>query len=259
MYNKSIVTALACGASMLLLQPLTYAQSSTPESTPSAAPSATPSTSAEASPAWPGMMHGHGDPLEHLTRELNLTDDQKAKIKPILDQNMPQIKAIHEDAVAKMKAVMDTMHAQIKPILTPEQQQKLDQMQQHMSEMHGKMHGWGGPGEGGPGKHHGPGGPGEMHKGGGWLIEQLGLTADQQAKVKAIFEASRPQMQAIHQDTTLSAADKHAKMQALRDANNAQIRALLTPDQQQKFDTLLAERKAKHGEPESTPQPTPKQ
>lgn len=186
-----------------------------------------------------GWHHGPGGPLEHLTRELNLTDDQKAKIKPILDQNLPQLKAIHDEAVAKAKPIMDTMAAQIRPILTPEQQQKLDALKQRM--------------EAGPG---GPGGPGKMHhdmggKGGPgmWLTEKLGLTPDQQAKVKAIFEASHAQVKAIRSDTSLSKEDKRAKLKAIHDSNNTQIRALLTPDQQQKFDAMQAERRAKQPAP----------
>ena len=104
-----------------------------------------------------------------------------------------------------------------------------------------------------------------MHKGEGeghglrgqWLTDQLGLNADQQAKIKAIFEASRSQVQAIKQDTSLSQEDKRAKLQAIHEANDTQIRALLTPDQQQKFDALKAERKQKHdqgGAPQQPPQ-----
>jgi Spy/CpxP family protein refolding chaperone len=35
------------------------------------------------------------NPLEHLSKDLNLTDDQKAKVQPIVDQANPQIAAIH--------------------------------------------------------------------------------------------------------------------------------------------------------------------
>jgi len=241
MYNKSIITAFACGASLLLFQLDSNAQTPTPEPTQSStpAPSTPPSPGEEG-----GWHHGPGGPLEHLTRELNLTDDQKAKIKPILDQNLPQLKAIHEEAVAKAKPIMDSMAAQIRPLLTPEQQQKLDELKQRME-----------AGPGGPGA---PGGPGKMrrgpgHEGGGpgaWLSEKLGLTPDQQAKVKAIFDASRSQVDAIRSDTSLTKDDKKAKLKAIHDSNNTQIRALLTPDQQQKFDALQAERSAKHGKPE---------
>jgi Spy/CpxP family protein refolding chaperone len=74
--------------------------------------------------------HGHRNMLEHMTETLNLTPDQKAKIQPILDQAKPQVIAIHQEAMQKMKAVMDSTTSQIRPLLKPEQQQKLDNIRQ---------------------------------------------------------------------------------------------------------------------------------
>jgi Spy/CpxP family protein refolding chaperone len=75
-----------------------------------------------------GGRHRHGNPLEHMTETLKLTPDQQAKAQPILDQAKPQIVAIHQEAMQKAKAVMDKTMSQIRPLLTPEQQQKLDNM-----------------------------------------------------------------------------------------------------------------------------------
>ena len=75
-----------------------------------------------------GGRHRHGNPLEHMTETLKLTPDQQAKAQPILDQAKPQIVAIHQEAMQKAKAVMDKTMSQIRPLLTPEQQQKLDTM-----------------------------------------------------------------------------------------------------------------------------------
>ena len=71
-----------------------------------------------------GGARGHG--LEQLTEGLNLTPDQQAKVQPIIDQARPQIAAIHREAMQKMKAVMANTASQIRPLLTPEQQTKLD-------------------------------------------------------------------------------------------------------------------------------------
>jgi Spy/CpxP family protein refolding chaperone len=67
----------------------------------------------------------------------------------------------------------------------------------------------------------------------------LGLTADQQTKVRAIFEARRAQEKVILDNTTLSQDDKRVKIKELRDAANTKIRPLLTPDQQKNFDEVL--------------------
>ena len=70
-----------------------------------------------------GMRH---DPMERQMEGLNLTADQKTKIQPILDATKPKMEEIHRDAMQKTKAVMDDTMAKIRPMLTPDQQTKLD-------------------------------------------------------------------------------------------------------------------------------------
>lgn len=69
--------------------------------------------------------------LQHMSSELNLTDDQKEKLKPILQSEFQQFKSIHDDTSlssdqkhAKMQQTSDSYKSQIQGILTPEQQQK---------------------------------------------------------------------------------------------------------------------------------------
>lgn len=85
----------------------------------------------------PGGPHEHmmGNPLEHLSKDLNLTDDQKMKVQPIIDQVKPQIKAIHEEAMKKMQALFESAGNQIRPLLTPEQQVKFDAMKKAHEDM----------------------------------------------------------------------------------------------------------------------------
>ena len=75
------------------------------------------------------------NPLEHLSKDLNLTDDQKAKVQPIIDQTGPQIAAIHKEAMEKLHAVMENAGNQIRPLLTPEQVTKLDAMKKAHEDM----------------------------------------------------------------------------------------------------------------------------
>lgn len=72
--------------------------------------------------------HKRGHRFEHLVETLNLTPEQKAKVQPIFDQAKPQLKAIHQEARQKAKAIMDNTMAQIRPMLTKEQQKKMDDM-----------------------------------------------------------------------------------------------------------------------------------
>ena len=66
-------------------------------------------------------------PIERMTDDLNLTADQKAKIQPIMDQARPQLEAIHREAMEKTRAVLENVKTQIRPLLTAEQQKKLDE------------------------------------------------------------------------------------------------------------------------------------
>ncbi len=89
-----------------------------------------------------GGMMGHGqwgNPLEHLTKELDLTPDQQAKVAPIVDQAKPQIQAIHQEAMEKTRAVMENATAQIRPLLTPEQQVKFDAVKKAHEDMMNAM------------------------------------------------------------------------------------------------------------------------
>jgi Spy/CpxP family protein refolding chaperone len=90
-----------------------------------------------------GGSRGHG--LEQLTEGLNLTPDQQAKVQPIIDQAKPQIAEIHREAMQKTKSIITSTVSQIRPLLTPEQQKKLDE-NQHARR--GRMNGRKGPGPG---------------------------------------------------------------------------------------------------------------
>ena len=63
------------------------------------------------------------------------------------------------------------------------------------------------------------------------LTKSLNLTADQQTKVQPLLDQAKPQIIAIHKDAM-------QKTQAIMDKTMSQIRPLLTPDQQTKFDAL---------------------
>src|SRR5205823_3315318 len=76
-----------------------------------------------------GRGHGKRLMLERLPQELNLTSEQQTKVQPIIDQAKPQIATIRREAMQKIKAVMDSTMSQIRPVLTPDQQRKLDDIQ----------------------------------------------------------------------------------------------------------------------------------
>ena len=86
----------------------------------------------------PGFF-GHAFAMEHLTKSLNLTPEQQAKVQPLIDQARPQIIAIHKDAMQKTHAIIDNTMTQIRPILTPDQQKKFDALQKARQDMRNAM------------------------------------------------------------------------------------------------------------------------
>ena len=78
------------------------------------------------------------------------------------------------------------------------------------------------------------------------LTEKLNLTEDQQAKLKPILEDEGKQMKALHDDTSLAAADKRSKMMEVHDSSTEKINAVLTADQQTKWKQMKQEMMEKH-------------
>ena len=95
-----------------------------------------------------GGRRGGAERLEMMTRELSLTPDQVAKIKPILDDGRKQMQALRDsdasqdDRRAKMMALQQSQATQIKAFLTEDQKPKYDAMEARMRD---RMRGNGGP------------------------------------------------------------------------------------------------------------------
>ena len=94
------------------------------------------------------------------------------------------------------------------------------------------------------------------------LTKQLSLSSDQQSKVEAILKSEKSQMDSLRSDSSASQEDRHSKMMEIHKSSNEQIRALLDPDQQKKFEEMQSKQKEHyHGgqAPSGTPNSTPPQ
>jgi len=91
----------------------------------------------------PGQMSGQGsmqpargvNRLERISRELNLTEAQKSQVKPILEDEENQLKALRtntslsrEQQREKAREIRQATWEKIKPLLTPEQLKKREEM-----------------------------------------------------------------------------------------------------------------------------------
>jgi protein CpxP len=106
-----------------------------------------PSNSAQdqnqaAPPQGPGPRGMRMDPdrrLQRLTRMLDLTSDQQDKIKPLLVERQQKMQALFqdqslspEDRRTQGRTIMEGTNNSIKAVLTDDQKQKLEAMQERM-------------------------------------------------------------------------------------------------------------------------------
>jgi Spy/CpxP family protein refolding chaperone len=73
------------------------------------------------------------------------------------------------------------------------------------------------------------------------LTKALNLSSDQASQIKSILTDGQQQMQALRQDTSVQGPDRHARMMALRQAEETKIKGVLTDDQKAKFDAMQAQ------------------
>ena len=63
---------------------------------------------------------------EHLRRTLGLTPEQEKKIAPIVEATSAKLETIRVETAERVRTVMEESKKEVAPLLTPEQQKKLD-------------------------------------------------------------------------------------------------------------------------------------
>ncbi len=101
-------------------------------------------------------MHGPMTPedqLARMTKQLNLTGDQQARIKPIIEEQHKQMMDLRQDTslsrqdrFAKFREIRQQSFEKMKKVLTAEQQKKWENMQEMWRQRRGgRMMNGGGP------------------------------------------------------------------------------------------------------------------
>ena len=88
-------------------------------------------------PAAPGQNPDAAAKLQALSKQLNLTPEQKVKLLPILEAEAPKLKAIKSDTslsgmqkMRQLRAIHSESAPELQKILTPAQYQKLQTIRQ---------------------------------------------------------------------------------------------------------------------------------
>ena len=150
------------------------------------------------------------------TGKLNLTPEQKKQLRELHMTARDQAAAIRNDSKlsaeeksAKLQELRAATREKMKAVLTPEQQQAFPARREaHRAEMAAK----------------------------------LGLTDEQQSKLKNLLQSTREQRQSVLNNTTMTNDQKLAQLKQIRENTKAQLATILTPDQMQKFREMRKER-----------------
>lgn len=173
-------------------------------------------------------------------QDLNLTEAQKAKMASLRAKH----KAEREAAKGDRKELMQRHRAEMEALLTPEQKTEMQKKRAEKSTAFQKGKRGGKEGRKG-------GKEGNMARKGGEdrraaMAQQLSLTSDQQAKMKAAQTDFRTKMQSLRADNSLNAEQKAAKRKELAQQHQAQVKSILTKEQQEKMQQLRKDRPARN-------------
>jgi len=123
MKNKSYIVSIVLVAASLAV------------SAPAGGAADKPAVNPEA--ATPDRRAGIQARLKQLSAQLNLTDEQKEKLKPIFQEQFGKVRELRqntalsrEDKLAKLKELREDTNKKIEPILTAEQKEKWQKFQQ---------------------------------------------------------------------------------------------------------------------------------
>lgn len=203
---------------------------------------------------------GPGAHLDMLTARLSLTDEQRIKILPILDEQFAKKREVYKDGSltrdqrrVKMREISDTYHERITAVLTPEQKEKAAKMKEYAATR---------------AKARKDGKTGRYERGMramdpanqlGRMSVNLGLTEEQKTKISPILEEQSKEMKAVHDDAKLTRDQRIRKIQELRAKHKEQIETILTPEQKSKLETQRpwGPRRMGHGPMKYGAKPTP--
>jgi Spy/CpxP family protein refolding chaperone len=174
----------------------------------------------QASGRWGGARAAQWrERMQEGAKELNLTDEQKAKLKELYAPQWEKLREIWKDEsltreqkLEKFKALRAGNEPKLKDILTPEQLQKWQQRQTQARERVEKAK------------------------------QEWNITDEQKAKLKATFQPQLEKFRELRQNQSLTPQEKMEKLKAMRKELAPQIKEVLTPDQYEKWEKARAQR-----------------
>ena len=175
-----------------------------------------------------GRGHRHGHHRGHGMRafeQLNLTANQKAQIEAIRESAREQRRELRgtEGHREQMRAAHQESRRLMMDVLTPAQKAQLETLRETRQTAH-------------------------LDRRIGRMTEKLSLTEAQATRIRAIFEASKTQRQALRNGSD-AGVERRQAMQGLRERTEAAVAAVLSAEQRTALEAMHAERGRRHHGP----------
>ena len=192
--------------------------------------------------------------LERMTTGLGLTEKQQEQIKPILQDEYNQLEKLRgndtfnrDERRTKLKELNESTYEKIKPLLTPDQLKKHDAIKKLIKDRRHEQRG----AKPGPDQARGRTLM-DPERRLSHMTEDLKLTEEQQAKIKPIINDEFAEINKLRGNDTINQAERRTKLQELNQQTAEKIKAVLTPEQHAKFDTIKAKIKERRNLKKST-------
>lgn len=154
-------------------------------------------------------------------KELNLTEDQKAKFKSLSEAQRNDLAALQKqdnisvkESREKRAAIMESYKTKRDAVLTTEQKALAAKKQEERKQVDRKR--------------------GE--RAGAKLEQELNLTPEQKTKLQESRKLNADKVKAIRDNQSLTADQKKAQMQKVREEQSAAAKSILTPEQYSKME-----------------------
>ncbi|GAM09205.1 hypothetical protein OR1_01479 [Geobacter sp. OR-1] len=174
--------------------------------------------------------------LNLMTRNLGLTKEQQNKIRPILEEEGVQLDALRgddnytrEERRAKLQQLNEATYEKIKPILSADQQKKHQMAKQVIQENRSKQRDT---------KARPKMTDNDPDSRLARMTQDLGLSTEQQAKIKPILQDEFAQLEKMPGNDTLNRDQRREKLRELNDATFEKVKPILTPEQQKKYEDI---------------------
>ena len=164
---------------------------------------------------------------EYLTKDLNLSEDQKQQLKAIKENHRKQMAELNKNEAITVKEMRDRKTSLIKEyrskvegVLTVDQKAKIQQRRNESAEKRQQMQAK------------------RMEK----IKKDLALTDDQSSKLKTVNESFKSKFESLRKDESLDRTAKKEQFKALHQQHKEEMKSVLTQEQNEKLDAMKKDR-----------------